>query len=262
MKQSDFQMLFLLLVFILGFLLNRNLSKINEKILDFTPYLRSYWVLSVLILVISLMLNILNLNYDPFKDKQIISDWINTYALLIFAILTGYQAFKQIQDGRFDKLSQDAITNFRAGESRFNEARDLYKDALAIKPKDINILRNFGELAMILGDDVLFEQIIKKMKKVAKDTKEIIILHYLEIGKELLSEDIRSAKREIKNLIKFLKDNPNSLDGLGWSFGELQSSSSYKALSGDPKTILTSLIDLLSKKLNDEAKLEFMDKYQ
>lgn len=226
------------------------LPTIIKKIKEINILIRTYWIFSVILFLLNLLTN--SLIY--FKKITITYELVNFYTGFIFAIYTGYTAFKQFQDSRYGKIKKEARNMFRSGEEEFEKARRRFDEAYKINPNDEELLSEYAELTMILENWDLLGKLICRLEKVKIGKEVDLIIFYLKIGEQLIKQHIGDAKNQVKVALEFIEKNSLSFKSFSWSFDELKETQVYKKLgSGDSKKIFDALIQYLIKK-NDESR--------
>ena len=232
------------------------LPSIKEKVSKMTQKIRSYWIISIMILLISAGLNILNYLYAPNNQRDYLRDLISFYSGLFFAIFTGYFAFTEFQLNRFEKLVEEAVRELR--DEKYPRAQKLYEQAHLIKPTDPTVINNLAEIYLISRNDEAFEKMISKIDCI--DKSENILLFYLQSAWKLLDENIGGSKKYLKKLAVHIAENPTDINKFSWSFSDIKNSDPYKNLKGESRETLDLLIDLLEKK-EKKAEEDFIEKF-
>ncbi len=252
------------LVFILGlslmYLFLKCLPKGRKKLAEITILIKSYWKISIIILILSIILHILNYLYSPNNIKQLFFEAINFYSGLMFAIFVGYFAFSQLQLNRLDKLVEEAYDELRS--QSYARAEKLYKEALLIEPFNYTVVCNLTELSLFVKDNELFDDMIYRLEKCIIEDEEKLVCFYLRIAKALLKQDLGLAKIQISEMVKYIINNPNALVTFKWDFRDMQKSEAYKQINGESKEIFDTLIKYLQKDLPEEDKQKFINNYK
>jgi len=220
------------------------LPSIKEKVSRMTQRIRSYWIISIIIFLISAGLNILNYLYTQNNQRGYFGDLISFYSGLAFAIFTGYFAFTEFQLNRFGKLVEEAVRELR--DEKYSRAQKLYEQAHLIKPTDSSVVNNLTEIYLISRNDEAFEKMISKID--CTDKSENILVFYLRSAWDLLDENIGGSKKHLKELAVHITENPTDINKFSWSFSDIKGSDPYKNLKGESKEILGLLINLLERK--------------
>jgi hypothetical protein len=255
---SFFQAVVYVVLIVITVLLTKYFPLIKRKIFSFKPLFTKYWIYSLFLIVLSLVLNYINFKYNAFniKDLKEGSDFINFYTGITFAIFTGYYAFRQMELSRFDKLLVEAYEKLRT--KSYVRAKMLYCEALTINSKDLTVISNLSELALFINDKNLFFENTKRLDRLLlKDEK--ILYQYLMIVDYLLDEEIGKAKTEINKLLTYIGNNPSSYEQFAWSFDDIHRSDRYTKLTGEAKILLDKLIKLLQKQMTPEDRQNFFN---
>ena len=184
---------------------------LKKRLSQISSLIKNYWFISVIILLVSSLMNFVNYKYSLVTERDFFENIINFYSGLFFAMFTGYTAFKQFQSNRYDKIKKDASEYFSSGEKYFNKARRLFEEAYLINSRDDLLLNEYAELMMILGKWHLLKKLVQDLNKVKNGDYIKIEIFYFKIGEQLIKEHIKEAKEEIKKMLRFIKKNSAAL---------------------------------------------------
>ena len=87
------------------------------------------------------------------------------------------------------------------------------------------------------------------------------MLKFLKVAKWLIKEDLGSMKNPLKDFLKFYTQKEQVLGSNIWDFYHLMNSETYKSLSGQPKSVLDTLVKIIEKTLENDKKEEFITKF-
>jgi tetratricopeptide (TPR) repeat protein len=248
-----------ILAFILAFIIYKNISKIKDWLTSISHLIKSYWIVSIVIVLLSLIAKYLIRRFLPGTIEGYFLEEINFYSSATFAIFVGYYGFRQLEMSRFDKLSQNAYEQEK--KLNYSRAKALYKEALSVDPSNFTVLANLTELCLIAGDFELFQGAHKRLEKILSDESDRITHLYLMALNELLNKNIGGAEEYVRGLVEFVLSNPSAVKNYNWDFDDLTQSARYSKLTGESKDILDKVISYLKKEMSDISIREFEKKY-
>lgn len=244
--------------FIVGLFFYKPLSKLRYSISNRTRSLKSYWTFSLIFMICCAIAYWVIFRYSPQSNLGANLNILANVSTLIFAIFVGYFAFAAVAENRLDKFKERG--NNYIVTSDFKRAIQEYDEARKINPRDPYVLTNLLEACLVDGNISKFDELFPLYKKIAFDGKEKLIAFYLEIAKDLLTQNLAPAKEKLAKCLEYIKSQPDSLARLIWSFREIRDvSGQYGKLTNgeDPKIILDNFITYLSKELSTNQKLLF-----
>lgn len=181
---------------------------------------------------------------------------IGTASGLVFAMVTGYFAFAQFVESRFDKLVEDGHINLRKKD--YQRAATNFQDAFHIRSRDAITLFNLMETILIQKKFLEFDRRINLLSspRILVEPREQLIAKYLLPLRYLLSQDLTTAREKISELITYVNEyakKTGSIASMGtWSFVELRKSSAYIQLDGRSKKMLDNLHEYLENSLAEK----------
>ena len=244
--------------FVGGLLLAKPLKNINNFIYNKHHFIRNYWILSVIFVLIAVLSYILVFRYAPPERLDTYLQILSTALTLLFAIFVGYFAFAAVVDNRFYKFKEIAAQYIDNNE--YPRAIEQYEEAFKIKKNDPTLLMNLTESYLITKNDPKFLLFIPILEKEVISDREKLVCYFLKAARELLvTQNLANAKLIIEDSIKYIKENKNALPSFWWGFSDIKHEGYYTELRADDeaKIIFDNYVKYLSKNLSDEHKSMF-----
>jgi uncharacterized protein (UPF0332 family) len=218
-----------------------------------TKLIKYYWLFVIIFTLLLTISYIVVITVAKKEDLDFITNVINHVSGLIFAIFTGYFAFSQLMESRYEKFISEAFSDVR--DKRYQQALKKFDEARGIRSKDAGLLATILELKLMLGQYKDVENEMVYFKRISLEDEADYILN-IQITKELLREHISEAKEYIKEMVSFIdKKNPNWV--FKWSYIELQESDVYKNLKGDAAKIFKNYINYMTNSLSPDERVKF-----
>jgi hypothetical protein len=239
-----------------GFAANNILSEgLFKRVLRKTALIKFYWKFVIFFALFSTLVYLGIFIVVPLTHIDTALTLVGQVLTLVFAIFVGWYAFLQVAENRIDKLEEKAGELFADGQ--YQRARQAYEEIYTTNPKNFTNFAGLMELLLVTGDEIEFKRLCSSFEKTCIEDREKLIAKYLDILKDLLSENIKSAKSKLTRCVEFIKSHPQSLSKLGWQFKELRDSAIYQSLEGDSKIILDNFLKYLNLELAVEQRSKF-----
>lgn len=233
--------LFILVIFTWEFLIKKIGTKFFSLYKSRTKQIKKYWVGVLILILLTVTAHIASIQFFEINPQWI--DLINHYSTLLFAVYAGYIAFRTYETGRIDKIVELALANFKV--KRYVRASKFYEEALQIDPDDFSTRASYIELLIVTNNSEKYHEQIQLLNKIQLENREKIVGKYLEAVKMLIDENTKDAKVVIASIVEDCAVQFDAWKLLGWDFMEIEQSEAYEKLKGDPKNILSGLIEFL-----------------
>lgn len=250
-------MIYIVGAFVLGLVLMFGIWKVGirgwKAFVANTRLIKNYWVFVIIFSVVTAGAYITGLSI-PQLDKSIFISIANHVSALVFAIFTGFFAFSQVMESRFEKLTKEAYDYL--GKKEYTLAIKKWEDAYAINRKHAVTLANLLEVNIIIGN---FQKITEKYDTLLKISppERQELAPSLRVCQLLLQEHNSEAKEAIKLVVEIIEAKKINKYGR-WSFKDISESLRYKELKGDSKKLLDNYINYFDGSLSDEDKRKFI----
>lgn len=245
----------LLLGTILTLFFQKKIAPFFVSLKQMAKLIKKYWSFIFFFVFTSGIGYALIFYYAPSVNQSMVIGLYNHFVNLTFAIFVGYFAFLQVVENRLDKLREEADRYLI--DKRYPRAIDLYEKCLAINSDEFDIWTNMLELYLIDGRYEKFDEKIGIAKKKKKYSENEIIYLYLLFAKNTLKEDIGGAKEIIRDILEYIKQQPNVLGQVRWGFEDMRGSDKFNSLGESTKKMYNNLADYLLRKMPPDKKMRF-----
>jgi tetratricopeptide (TPR) repeat protein len=227
---------------------------IVKRFLKNTRLIRNYWIFIIIFVSGSTAIYWIILSSSTFTDKNLAISIANQASGLIFAIFTGYFAFSQVMESRFEKYDSDGLGYLT--NSDYTEAIKAWEQALSIKRKNPTTLGNLLEVYAIKGDYDKIEERIEMLKRITPPERQeipFIILTAMYLFKGYLND----ANDSIEETIRIIQAKNRPYHSR-WEFNNLKRSPRYQALQGDTKKLFDNYAAFVLAEMTEDNRNKFV----
>jgi tetratricopeptide (TPR) repeat protein len=215
--------------------------------------IRNYWLFVILFFVVNIIIYSIVLT-QPGLNNEVFVSVINQFSGLLFAIFTGYFAFSQVMESRFEKLENEALSHFR--RRNYTDAIKTYESAHAIKRKDSSVLSNLIELYVIQGQYSKADDQLSLLRKITPPEKSEVP-HIVCAISYIFRGHLGEASEAIGSIVEIIKSRERRTYYPRWNFDEIKVSPKYGSLKGDAKKSLDNLEKYIKRELSEELNQKF-----
>lgn len=217
--------------------------------------IRNYWIFIGLFSLVCVATYWVILSNPIINDKNLAISVANQASGLIFAIFTGYFAFSQVMEGRFEKLDAEGLRNFGAGN--ITEAIKSWELASTIKRKDPTLIANLLEAYAVNGEYAKIKDQIELLKKITPPEKEevpfiILTTMYLFMGY------IGDATDSINETVRIIESKDPRTYYSRWEFKNIKKSQKYLRLQGDAKKLFDNYVAFILRVMPEDDRARFI----